>query len=164
MPGPRCDAALSDIIFAAHLGAGRVERPVRQLDCGGRHNRRLHRPTTGDTAPSRLAPPGPTWAVLHPAVADGLLGHSGARLSSWRRSSEWWSRTSFTSRGGTVLVGDLPTDSVFRSGEIVRVLRKNAPVLTSSAYVELHTRRGKTGLSLSAFDADVQPGDVVEAV
>jgi len=65
---------------------------------------------------------------------------------------------------GTVLVGDLPTDSVFRSGEIVRVLRKNAPVLTSPAYVELHTRRGTTGLSLSAFDADVQPGDVVEAV
>ena len=58
---------------------------------------------------------------------------------------------------GTVLVGDLPTDSVFRSGEIVRVLRKNAPVLTSSAYVELHTRRGKTGLSLSAFDADANP-------
>jgi hypothetical protein len=47
MPGPRCDAALSDITFAAHLRAGRVKRPVRQLDFGGRYDSRLNPPDHG---------------------------------------------------------------------------------------------------------------------
>jgi hypothetical protein len=66
---------------------------------------------------------------------------------------------------GTVLVGDLPEDgAVFTSGNLVTVIRNGEAMLTTPAVVELHTRRGKAGLCLPRIDADVQPGDLIEAV
>ena len=65
---------------------------------------------------------------------------------------------------GTVFVGDFPVDSSpFGSGERIRIVRDGTTVLTGPATLEVHTLRGRSGLSISDLNADVRVGDVVEA-
>jgi len=64
---------------------------------------------------------------------------------------------------GTAVVGVVPSDGEFTSGEAVEVMRDGVAIYSSCASLEIHARPGMVALVLPTLDADVRPGDEVRA-
>lgn len=64
---------------------------------------------------------------------------------------------------GTAVIGDRPIEGEFRHGEVVDVIRDGVVVLTSPAWVEMDGRVDMVALVLPDVEADVIPGDEIQA-